>query len=144
MIRSDGGPISFGDAGRLADAIVERVGKTIVLALPLGIGKANHIANALYAKAVADRSLRLTIFTGLTLEPPRAKMTYPTPPTAVSATTTMMATRARRIPSMPRRAPAVELGVAGGGADATAAAGIGSARDERRAGGDGEVTAASS
>ena len=73
MIRSDGGPISFGDAGRLAGAIVDRVGKTIVLALPLGIGKANHIANALYAKAVADRSLRLTIFTGLTLELPRAK-----------------------------------------------------------------------
>ena len=42
-------PASFSDAGRLADAIVERVGKTIVLALPLGLGKANHIANALYA-----------------------------------------------------------------------------------------------
>ncbi|MBN8964668.1 MAG: acetyl-CoA hydrolase, partial [Rhizobiales bacterium] len=38
-----------------------------------GLGKANHIANALYARAVADRSIRLTIFTGLTLEAPRAK-----------------------------------------------------------------------
>ena len=63
----------FDNAQRLADAIVERVGKTIVLALPLGLGKANHIANALYAKAVADRSIRLTIFTGLTLEAPAAK-----------------------------------------------------------------------
>ncbi|MGZ5861294.1 MAG: acetyl-CoA hydrolase/transferase C-terminal domain-containing protein [Croceibacterium sp.] len=57
----------------MADTIVERVGKTIVLALPLGIGKANHIANALYAKAVADRSISLKIFTALTLEPPRAR-----------------------------------------------------------------------
>jgi len=73
MTRSGAGPAAFDDAARLADAIVERVGKTIVLALPLGLGKANHIANALYAKAVADRSIRLTIFTALTLEPPRAR-----------------------------------------------------------------------
>src|SRR6478672_12470357 len=73
MIRSGAGPAPFDDAGRLADAIVERVGKTVVLALPLGLGKANHIANALYAKAVADRSIRLTIFTALTLEAPKAK-----------------------------------------------------------------------
>jgi acyl-CoA hydrolase len=73
MKRSSLGPATFTDAGRSADAIVERVGKTIVLALPLGLGKANHIANALYAKAVADASVRLTIFTALTLEAPRAK-----------------------------------------------------------------------
>ena len=73
MMRSGAGPIAFDDAARLADTIVERVGKTIVLALPLGIGKANHIANALYARAVADRSISLKIFTALTLEPPRAR-----------------------------------------------------------------------
>jgi acyl-CoA hydrolase len=73
MNRPDTGPATFDDAERLADAIIERVGKTIVLALPLGLGKANHIANALYARAVTDRSIRLTIFTGLTLEAPRAK-----------------------------------------------------------------------
>src|ERR1700744_5768975 len=67
------GPATFADAARLADAIVDRVGKTIVLAMPLGLGKANHIANALYAKAVADPSLRLTIFTALTLEVPRPR-----------------------------------------------------------------------
>jgi hypothetical protein len=54
MSPAGAGPATFDDPGRLADAIVERVGKTIVLALPLGLGKANHIANALYAKAVAD------------------------------------------------------------------------------------------
>ena len=73
MIHSGAGPARFADPARLADAIVEKVGKTIVLALPLGLGKANHIVNALYAKAVADRSIRLTIFTALTLEAPRAK-----------------------------------------------------------------------
>jgi acyl-CoA hydrolase len=73
MIRAGTGPAIFREAERVADAIVERVGKTIVMALPLGLGKANHIANALYAKAVADRSINLTIFTGLTLEPPRAR-----------------------------------------------------------------------
>src|SRR5580693_5004306 len=66
-------PQKFSDPARVAEVIVEKVGKTIVLALPLGLGKANHIANALYAKAVADSSIRLTIFTALTLEPPRAK-----------------------------------------------------------------------
>src|SRR5689334_24879940 len=72
MNKSREGPARFDDADRLADAIIERVGKTIVLALPLGLGKANHIANALYAKATADRSIKLTIFTALTLEPPHA------------------------------------------------------------------------
>src|SRR5580704_3254483 len=73
MIHSGAGPARFSDPGRLADSIIEKVGKTIVLALPLGLGKANHIANALYAKAAADSSIRLSIFTALTLEPPRAK-----------------------------------------------------------------------
>jgi acyl-CoA hydrolase len=73
MIHSGAGPVIFDDPVRLADVIVEKVGKTIVLALPLGLGKANHIANALFAKAVADRSIRLTIFTALTLEVPRSK-----------------------------------------------------------------------
>jgi acyl-CoA hydrolase len=72
MIHSgSGAPVRFDDPARLADAIVEKVGNTIVLALPLGLGKANHIANAMYAKAAADPSIRLTIFTALTLEPPR-------------------------------------------------------------------------
>lgn len=73
MIHSGASPTRFDDPARLADAIVERVGKKIVLALPLGLGKANHIVNALYAKAVNDRSIHLTIFTALTLEAPRAK-----------------------------------------------------------------------
>ncbi|WP_226646610.1 acetyl-CoA hydrolase/transferase C-terminal domain-containing protein [Microbulbifer variabilis] len=53
------------------DALLQKVGKKIVLGLPLGLGKANHFANALYARAAADPSISLTIFTALTLERPR-------------------------------------------------------------------------
>ena len=38
---------------------------------PLGLGKANHIVNALYARARADRSIDLTFFSALTLEKPK-------------------------------------------------------------------------
>jgi acyl-CoA hydrolase len=61
----------FTNADALAEDVLRRVGKNIVLALPLGLGKATHIANALYARAAADRSIRLRIFTALTLEKPR-------------------------------------------------------------------------
>lgn len=54
------------------DLAIERVGKRIVLGLPLGLGKANHIANAFYARAKADPGIKLTIFTALTLERPAA------------------------------------------------------------------------
>jgi acyl-CoA hydrolase len=59
-------------AETVADAIIAEVGRDIVLGLPLGLGKANHIANALYARAAADPSIKLSIFTALTLEKPKA------------------------------------------------------------------------
>jgi acyl-CoA hydrolase len=58
-------------AEAVADGILLTVGKHIVLGLPIGIGKATHIADALFERAKADRSITLTIFTGLTLETPR-------------------------------------------------------------------------
>jgi acyl-CoA hydrolase len=64
-------PARFTDPDALADAIVRTVGRRIVLALPLGLGKANHVANALYTRAASDPSISLNIFTALTLEPPR-------------------------------------------------------------------------
>ena len=73
MTRSGGGPVQFDQADAVADAIIARVGKNIMLALPLGLGKANHVANALFARAAADRSIRLRIFTALTLERPRPR-----------------------------------------------------------------------
>ncbi|MBN8943358.1 MAG: acetyl-CoA hydrolase [Rhizobiales bacterium] len=54
----------------VADRIIETLKGRIMLGLPLGLGKAVRIADALYARAVADRSIRLDIFTALTLEPP--------------------------------------------------------------------------
>ncbi|GAA5523608.1 butyrate:acetyl-CoA coenzyme A-transferase [Microbulbifer aestuariivivens] len=64
-------PQRFDSAEACADAVIAEVGKNIVLGLPLGIGKANHFANALYARAEQDPSISLTIFTALTLELPR-------------------------------------------------------------------------
>ena len=60
----------FQSAADIADAIVASVGKDIVLGLPIGIGKAVQVVDALYARAKTDPSISLTIFTGLTLEGP--------------------------------------------------------------------------
>jgi hypothetical protein len=64
-------PKMFSDADAIADEIIRDVGRKLVVGLPLGLGKANHIINALYARAVADRSIDLTFFSALTLEKPR-------------------------------------------------------------------------
>jgi len=53
-----------------AKNIVERVGKTIVMGVPLGIGKPIGLLNAIYRLACEDSSVHLTIFTGLTLARP--------------------------------------------------------------------------
>ncbi len=58
------------DADALAKEIVARVGPDIRLALPLGLGKANTVANALTRLAERDGAIRLEIFTALTLERP--------------------------------------------------------------------------
>ena len=65
--------LQLDDASRCAEAIVDRVGRDIKLAVPIGIGKPVLIVNALYRLAEADRRLRLTIFTGLTLTRPQAR-----------------------------------------------------------------------
>jgi acyl-CoA hydrolase len=61
------------DADAAAEAILRRVGKEIVLTLPLGLGKAIHIANALYARAERDPSISLAFITALTLARPQLK-----------------------------------------------------------------------
>lgn len=63
-------PRVFSDPEAIADDIIREVGARLVVGLPLGLGKANHIINALFKRAVADPSIHLTIFTALTLEKP--------------------------------------------------------------------------
>ncbi|QCF25258.1 acetyl-CoA hydrolase/transferase C-terminal domain-containing protein [Hydrocarboniclastica marina] len=52
------------------DAILAAVGKEIHLGLPLGLGKANRLANALYQRALEDKSVSLHIVTALSLTLP--------------------------------------------------------------------------
>jgi hypothetical protein len=66
-------PKLFTDPEAIAEDIIRDVGTDLVVGLPLGLGKANHIINALYARAAADRAIKLTIFSALTLERPRPK-----------------------------------------------------------------------
>jgi hypothetical protein len=58
------------DPVRCAEAIVDRAGRDLILAMPIGIGKPLTLFNALYHLVEADRRLRLRIFTGLTLVRP--------------------------------------------------------------------------
>src|SRR5882757_3873512 len=64
-------PRLFTDPDGVAEDIIRDVGPNLVVGLPLGLGKANHIVNALYARAAADRAISLTFFSALTLEKPR-------------------------------------------------------------------------
>jgi hypothetical protein len=64
-------PKKFTDPDAIAEHIIRDVGTHLVVGLPLGLGKANHVANALYARAAADRTISLTFFSALTLEKPK-------------------------------------------------------------------------
>ena len=64
-------PKIFSDPEAIAEDIIRDVGTNLVVGLPLGLGKANHIVNALYARAAADRAINLTFLSALTLEKPK-------------------------------------------------------------------------
>src|ERR1700758_1821540 len=66
-------PKQFTDPESIADNIIRDVGTNLMVGLPLALGKANHIVNALYARAASDRTIKLTFFSALTLEKPRPK-----------------------------------------------------------------------
>jgi acyl-CoA hydrolase len=61
--------------GKDIDDCVERIlgscAGQVVLAVPLGLGKPNHLINRLYRRVAADPSCRLTIHTALSLAVPR-------------------------------------------------------------------------
>ncbi|MEN9377075.1 MAG: hypothetical protein RL710_2232 [Pseudomonadota bacterium] len=61
----------FVDVEKCVDAIIAKVGKKIVFGMPLGLGKPNHLANALYLRAKKDPSIHLRIMTALSLEVPK-------------------------------------------------------------------------
>jgi acyl-CoA hydrolase len=63
-------PQMFDDVGEIVDEALRRVGNKVVLALPLGVGKPNLIANEFFRRARADAALDLTIFTALSLRKP--------------------------------------------------------------------------
>jgi len=66
-------PEIFEDVGHCVDAVLRRVGTRVVLALPLGIGKPNPLANEFYRRALRDPTLELTIVTALSLLKPVAR-----------------------------------------------------------------------
>lgn len=72
MTLNDARDARFADADALARKIIERTGGDIRLALPLGLGKANTIVNALTRAARDDSAISLKILTALTLQPPAA------------------------------------------------------------------------
>ena len=56
---------------KATDTIVEKTDGKIVLGMPLGMGKPNPLANAIYRRAVDDPRISLTILTALSLTRPR-------------------------------------------------------------------------
>jgi len=64
-------PTRFDSVEACAEDVLAKVGKKVVLGLPLGLGKPNPFVNALYAKAKADPDIELIICTALSLERPR-------------------------------------------------------------------------
>ena len=65
-------PEWYTDADQCAERLIERLSGRISLAMPLGIGKAVHLVNALYQKAKARPAFELTISSALSLELPQA------------------------------------------------------------------------
>jgi len=63
--------ITLNNVEHCVEATLARIGKRIVLGLPVGIGKPNTLVNAFVHRAVADPDIDLTIFTALSLRTPR-------------------------------------------------------------------------
>jgi acyl-CoA hydrolase len=63
-------PRLFDDVAECVESTLARVGPHIVLALPLGVGKPNPLANEFYRRARRDPCITLKIFTALSLRAP--------------------------------------------------------------------------
>lgn len=63
-------PPILNDLDAAIDLAIERVGRELVVAAPLGLGKPVQLLNALYRRACDDPSLSLHLYTALSLEVP--------------------------------------------------------------------------
>lgn len=63
-------PLVLNDPEQMADFLIEKLGKEIVFAFQLALGKPNNIVNAIYRRAKKDPSINLTLITALSLETP--------------------------------------------------------------------------
>jgi acyl-CoA hydrolase len=63
----------FADAERCVDATLARLGKRIVMGLPVGLGKPVAYVNAMVRRACADPALHLTILTALSFRIPKGR-----------------------------------------------------------------------
>ncbi len=55
------------------DQILARAGPKLIVGLPLGLGKPNHLVNALCARVAVDPALSLILYTALSLDVPQPK-----------------------------------------------------------------------
>lgn len=63
-------PVYYQDVERCVDDLVAKVGKKIVMAIPLAVGKPTHLVNAIYRRLATDPAMHLTLITAVTLEKP--------------------------------------------------------------------------
>ncbi|MEO7323647.1 MAG: acetyl-CoA hydrolase/transferase C-terminal domain-containing protein [Dokdonella sp.] len=70
MNANDPSPIAWLEDA--VESILRRGGNHVAIAAPLGLGKPNHLLNALYRRIKADPSRHLTIYTALSLDTPSA------------------------------------------------------------------------
>jgi hypothetical protein len=61
----------FDNAEKAVDALIAKVGKKIVVCMPVALGKPNDYINALYDRAVKDPSIDLTFISALVPEKPK-------------------------------------------------------------------------
>ncbi len=70
---SPSSPRRFADPEACVDATLARLGKRIVLGLPVGLGKPIPFVNAMVRRACRDASIHLTILTALSFRVPRGR-----------------------------------------------------------------------
>ncbi len=63
-------PLVLDDVEKCVDEIIARVGKRLVVGMPLGLGKPPQLINAIFQRACKDSSIQLKILSALSLEKP--------------------------------------------------------------------------